>query len=129
LGKAAGLVLPRCNVATMNLHLAEMATAVAPGAHAVLLLDQAGWHLSARLTVPPNVTLLPLPAKCPELNLVENVWQFLRNNWLSNRIFRCERTSSITAAMPGTSSSSSPGASCRSACAIARMGSDQRELV
>jgi hypothetical protein len=91
LGKGAGLVLPRCNVATMSLHLAEMATAVAPGAHAVLLLDQAGWHLSDRLVVPRNITLLPLPAKCPELNPVENVWQFIRDNWLSNRVFRSER--------------------------------------
>jgi hypothetical protein len=82
LGKGADLVLPRCNVATMNLHLAEMATAVAPGAHAVRLIDQAGWHLSDRLVVPPNITLLPLPAKCPELNPVENVWQFIRDNWL-----------------------------------------------
>ena len=74
----------------MNLHLAEMAAAVAPGAHAVLLLDQAGWHLSDRLAVPPNITLMPLPAKCPELNPVENVWQFIRDNWLSNRIFHSE---------------------------------------
>jgi DDE superfamily endonuclease len=91
LGKGAGLVLPRCNIATMNLHLAEMATAVAPGAHAVLLVDQAGWHLSERLVVPSNITLMPLPAKCPELNPVENIWQFLRDNWLSNRIFHSER--------------------------------------
>ena len=91
LGKAAGLVLPCCTVATMTLHLAEMATAVAPGAHAVLLVDQAGWHLSDRLAVPPNVTLMQLPAKCPELNPVENVWQFIRDNWLSNRVFHSER--------------------------------------
>ena len=71
----------------MSLHLAEIATEVAPGAHAVLLLDQAGWHLSKRLLVPPNITLLPLPPKCPELNPVENIWQFMRDNWLSNRIF------------------------------------------
>jgi transposase len=71
----------------MSLHLAEIATEVAPGAHAVLLLDQAGWHLSKRLVVPPNITLLPLPPKCPELNPVENIWQFMRDNWLSNRIF------------------------------------------
>ena len=72
----------------MTLHLAEIAAAVTPGAHAVLLLDQAGWHLSAGLVVPANITLLPLPAKCPELNPVENVWQFMRDNWLSNRIFK-----------------------------------------
>jgi transposase len=71
----------------MNLHLAEIATEITPGAHAVLILDQAGWHMSNRLVVPPNMTLLALPPKCPELNPVENVWQFLRDNWLSNRVF------------------------------------------
>jgi transposase len=71
----------------MTLHLEEIARAVAPGAHAVLLLDQAGWHLSARLLVPDNITILPLPSKSPELNPTENIWQFMRDNWLSNRIF------------------------------------------
>lgn len=71
----------------MALHLAEIAQAVTPGSHAVLLLDQAGWHISSKLKVPPNITLVPLPAKAPELNPVENVWQFMRENWISNRIF------------------------------------------
>ena len=71
----------------MNLHLAEIAAAVAPGAHAVLLLDQAGWHTSSKLVVPTNITLVALPPKCPELNPTENVWEFMRDNWLSNRIF------------------------------------------
>src|SRR6266516_1906575 len=55
---------------------------------AVLLLDQAGWHLSDKLAIPDNITLMPLPAKSPELNPTENIWQFIRDNWLSNRIFR-----------------------------------------
>jgi hypothetical protein len=46
-GKGAALVLPACNTEAMNLHLAEIATEVAPGKHAILLLDQAGWHLSS----------------------------------------------------------------------------------
>ena len=84
-------MLPHCNTEAMNLHLAEIAAAVAPGAHAAVLLDQAGWHTSNRLEVPLNITLVPLPAKCPELNAQENVWQFLRDNWLSNRVFHsCE---------------------------------------
>jgi hypothetical protein len=87
-GKGAALVLPRCDTEAMNLHLAEIATQIAPGAHAALIVDQAGWHLSGRLTVPPNITLIPSPAKCPELNPQENVWQFMRDNWLSNRIFK-----------------------------------------
>ena len=72
-GKGAALVLPRCNTQAMNLHLAEISAAVAPGAHAVLLLDQAGWHGSRDLRVPDNITLLPLPPRSPELNPVENV--------------------------------------------------------
>ena len=80
--------MPRCNSEAMSMHLEEIAFHVAPGAHAVLLLDQAGWHGSAELVVPPNITLMPLPPRCPELNPVENVWQFMRDNWLSNRIFK-----------------------------------------
>jgi transposase len=86
-GKAVGLILPWCNTAAMNLHLAAISADIAPGRHAALLLDQAGWHLSAKLVVPDNITIVPLPAKCPELNPQENVWQFLRDNWLSNRVF------------------------------------------
>ena len=89
-------MLPRCNTQGMTLHLAEISAAVAPGAHAILLLDQAGWHGSGALIVPANITLLPLPSKCPELNAllsevegpVENIWQFMRDNRLSNRIFK-----------------------------------------
>lgn len=42
----------------MNLHLVEIAATVAPGAHAVLLVDQAGWHMSTRLIVPANITII-----------------------------------------------------------------------
>ncbi len=72
----------------MNLHLAEISTSVTTGRHAVLLLDQAGWRLSGDVTVPDNITLLPLRPKCPELNVMENIWQFMRDNWLSNRVFQ-----------------------------------------
>ena len=86
-GKGVGLVLPRCTTEGMTLHLNEIAQAVAPEAHALVLVDQAGWHQSKRLVVPANITLVPLPSKAPELNPVENIWQFLRENWISNRIF------------------------------------------
>jgi transposase len=62
----------------MSHHLVEIALAVKPGAHAVLLLDQAGWHITKKLAIPDNMTLLPLPARSPELNPVENVWQYMR---------------------------------------------------
>src|SRR5207302_7370749 len=72
----------------MNLHLAEISRHVTPGTHAVVTLDRAGWHQTGgRLRVPDNISLLPLPPYSPELNPVENVWQFLRQNQLSNRVF------------------------------------------
>ena len=72
----------------MNLHLKEISLAITPGAHAIIIVDQAGWHFSKGLEILDNITVLPLPPRSPELNLVENVWQFMRDNWLSNRIFK-----------------------------------------
>jgi DDE superfamily endonuclease len=87
-GAGAALVLPACNGEAMQLHLDEIATKVAPGAYAVLLLDQAGGHGAKALVVPSNISLVPLPPRAPELNGQENIWQFTRQNWLSNRIFK-----------------------------------------
>ena len=44
--------------------------------------------LDPKLAIPDNITVLALPPRSPELNPVENVWQFMRDNWLSNRIFK-----------------------------------------
>jgi len=71
----------------MQLHLNEIARTVTKGAHAVLLLDRAGWHTTTALTVPRNITIIFLPSRAPELNPVENIWQYIRANWLSNRVF------------------------------------------
>ena len=87
-GVGAGPVLPRCNTQAMQWHLDEISSQVAPGAHAVLIIDRAAWHTTGKLTVPPNITLLLLPPRAPELNPVENNWLFMRDNWLSNRIFK-----------------------------------------
>ena len=71
----------------MQLHLDEISRHVARRAHAVVLLDRAGWHTTGKLKVPRNLTLIFLPSRAPELNPVENVWQYLRSNWLSNSVF------------------------------------------
>jgi hypothetical protein len=81
--KGGSLILPVWNSEAMNLHLAEIANAVAPWSHAVLPVDRAGWHLSARL--PP---LSRWRRNAPKLNPVENIWQYIRDNWLSNRVFK-----------------------------------------
>ena len=86
-GVGAALALPRADTEAMQLHLDEISRHVAEGAHAVLLLDRAGWHTTSNLDLPANITPILLPSRAPELNPVENVWQYLRSNWLSNRVF------------------------------------------
>ncbi len=86
-GVGAALALPYADTEAMQMHLDEISCCVARGAHAVLLLDRAGWHTTDKLNVPKNITLIFLPSRAPELNPVENIWQYLRANWLSNRVF------------------------------------------
>ena len=74
-GTGAALVLPFCNTEAMQLHLDEVAARVTVGAHAILILDQAGWHGAKELKIPSNISLLPLPPRAPELNSQENIWQ------------------------------------------------------
>ena len=84
----AAVVMPTANTEAMNEHLKVISTQVAPGAHAVLICDGAGWHQTGgRLMVPDNMTLLPLPPYAPELNPMENVWQYLRANKLSRLVW------------------------------------------
>jgi hypothetical protein len=86
-GVAAGLVMPAANAEAMSLHLAAISRKVAAGSHAVLVLDGAGYHIAAALTIPENVTLVRLPPYAPELNPIENVWEYLRGNKLAITVF------------------------------------------
>jgi len=86
-GVGAGLALPFADTEAMQLHLDEISANVAVGAHAVLIFDRAGWHTTPALVMPANITPIWLPSRAPELNPVENIWQYLRANWLSNRVF------------------------------------------
>jgi hypothetical protein len=84
---AAGLVMPVANAETVSLHLIAIGRKVAIGSHAVLILDGAGYHIAAALTIPDNLTLMPLPPYAPELNPIENVWEYLRGNKLAITVF------------------------------------------
>ena len=85
----AAIVTPWVNSEAMTIHLAEIAKQVGAGAQAVLVCDGAGWHQTGqRLIVPDNVTLLRLPPYSPELNPIENVWEYLRGNKLSRRLWQ-----------------------------------------
>jgi hypothetical protein len=79
----AAIIMPYVNAEAINLHLMEISTQVTPGVHAMLICDGAGWYQQGgRLVVPDNITLLPLPPYCPELNSMENAWAYLRQNKL-----------------------------------------------
>jgi hypothetical protein len=86
-GTGAALALPFADTEAMQLHLDEISANVAVGAHAALIFDRAGWHTTSNLAMPANITPIWLPSRAPELNPVENIWQYLRANWLSNRVF------------------------------------------
>ncbi len=86
-GKGVALVLPYANTEAMQMHLDEIAKYVARKSHAVILMDRAGWHTTGKLRVPENITIILLPSRSPELNPVENIWQYMRQNWLSNSVF------------------------------------------
>lgn len=87
-GRAAGLVMPWMNNATVNDFLAELSLRLAPGVHAVLIRDNAGFHTGKAVVVPPNITLPPLPPYAPGLNPVGNLWHYLRSPYRSLRVYR-----------------------------------------
>jgi putative transposase len=81
------LVLPAANTEMMQLHLDTISAQLPTARHAAMVVDRASWHVTTHLTVPLNITLIPLPATAPDLNPAEKVWQFLKANFLSARVF------------------------------------------
>ena len=86
------VVLSRAASEAMDIMLAELSQAVAPGAHAAVLIDGAGYHIVGDLTIPDNITLVRLPPYSPELNAIEKLWQFMRDSFLSHRTLQLPRS-------------------------------------
>jgi hypothetical protein len=91
------------------------------GAHAALLLDRAGWHIAGDLVWPRNITPILLPSRSPELNPVENIWQYLRANYLSTASSKPTTRSSTQPARPGDASPTGQTSSHQSECASGRI--------
>jgi transposase len=68
-------------------HLALISQTTPSGRHAVVIMDGAGWHQQALADEFDNLTIIKLPPYSPELNPVEQVWQWMRQNELANRCF------------------------------------------
>ena len=118
-GKGSGLVLPACNAEAMQLHLDDIAAKVAPCAHPILVFDLAGWHGAKALKIPPNLSLMPLPPRSPELNPKKTSGYSCARTGCRTACSNPMMTSSITVATPGTPSIS-PGRSCPSPAATGR---------
>jgi transposase len=79
---------PSSLTGTFNVFLRILSVRIKPGEHAVLIMDQAGWHKSKAMKLPDNITVLLLPPYSPELNPAENLWHYLRSHHLANRAYR-----------------------------------------
>jgi transposase len=86
-GQSVGLLAPTVNTDITNAFFEQFVAEIHPKVHGVLVWDQAGFHTAAKLKVPDNITLLPLPPYSPELNPVENLWHYFRSHYWSNRAY------------------------------------------
>jgi hypothetical protein len=118
-GTGAALVLPACNSKAMQLHLDEIATKVAPRAHAIVILESRMAQREGTQDSSKHFAAAVAAAR-PEFNSQENIWQFMRQNWLSNRIFKSFDDIVDHCCTPGTLSSTSRGRSCSSRNATGR---------
>nr|WP_232360072.1 IS630 family transposase [Paraneptunicella aestuarii] len=86
-GETEALITPWVNKDAMTLHLKQISERTKPGRMAVVIMDGAGWHTEDTIQPFDNIRMLKLPPYSPELNPVEQVWSWLRQHALSNRIF------------------------------------------
>lgn len=86
-GQSFALILPYTNTESMNRFLIELSAVIEPDRHVALLIDNAGWHTAKKLIIPSNITLIPLPPYSPELNAMEQLWQWIKSHFLSNQCY------------------------------------------
>src|SRR5208337_2984041 len=80
-------LIARCTDSLFRRKILENRSSAAPVEKVGLILDGAGWHSSPQLILPKNIVLMPLPSYAPELNSVENLWDYLRSNFLSHCVW------------------------------------------
>ncbi len=84
-GKSFTLLMPNVDTACMNVFLEELSEEIKEDF--ILIMDGAGWHKSKDLIVPENIQIVLLPPYCPELNPVERLWKFIKDNTIKNKVF------------------------------------------
>lgn len=86
-GKTEALIAPFSNMEVMKEHLALIAKATASDRHAVVIMGGASWHQEYLDEVFPNLSIIHIPPYSPELNPIEQVWSWMRQNEIANRAF------------------------------------------
>lgn len=86
LGLILSLILPYCNMKMMELFLTYLSDELCEY-FIIIQVDRATWHTSLKLKIPENIRLIPQPRGSPELNPVEHIWEYIRENDLCNRSF------------------------------------------
>jgi hypothetical protein len=76
-GETYSIISPYCNTEAMNILLFETAQYY-NHYRIVMIMDSAGWHTTKNLELPENITVLPLPPYSPQLNPVEHIWDYIR---------------------------------------------------
>ena len=84
-GKNFTLLMPNVDTACMNVFLQELSEEIKEDF--ILIMDGAGWHKSKDLIIPRNIQIILLPPYCPELNPVERLWKFIKDNTIKNKVF------------------------------------------
>ena len=88
-GDRLGLVVDGGDTEVMNLYLDMLSNHLSANVHAVIIMDGCGYHMrSDDLEIPPNMTVLELPPYSPELNVIERVWNWLKNHYLCHCVYR-----------------------------------------
>jgi hypothetical protein len=87
-GQSWWCLLPRVSIEAFALALAAFAhdEGIDADHRAILVLDQAGWHVSPDLVLPEGVHLAFLPSYSPELQPAERLW-VLVDEPVANRAF------------------------------------------
>jgi len=86
-GETFSLVMPEVNLEAMNIYLEEMSK-MYRNCRIIIVLDCAGWHTSEKLKKPDNIRLISLPPRSPELNPAEHIWDYIREKFFKNYIFK-----------------------------------------
>ena len=84
-GKNFTLLMPNVETACMNVYLRELSEEIKTDS--ILIMDGAGWHKSKDLIIPRNIQIILLPPYCPELNPVERLWKYIKDNTIKNKVF------------------------------------------